>query len=97
MKNKSLRSGLLGLLATGAMVIGTSVLAVDNETKVSSDTTKNPITGTVTHTKEYKHKRKHADGKTSEEDVKQKTSVKSDGTVEKSTDTETSPPADASK
>jgi hypothetical protein len=77
------------LLATLALVfVGSLAAAADGENteKSTTDTTKNPITGSVTTTKKYK---KHVkNGKHNEGDVKvtEKTKVKKDGEVVKKVD-----------
>ncbi len=78
----------LALLVFG-VVVAASVNAADQEDKNSAtvDHSKNPITGTKTTTKEWKHKKKGAHGKvdhTTTETTKEKT----DGTVEKKTEVE---------
>lgn len=76
--------GLLMFVAGGVQ----PVFGVDNEVKASSDTSKNPITGTVTHTKKYKKKHKNSDGTTSEASATEKEKIKTDGSTSKTVDTE---------
>ena len=71
---------------TGFFVASTSARAVDNEVKATSDTSKNPVTGTVTHTRKFKKHHKHANGKTSDENITDTVKHKKDGSVEEKVD-----------
>ena len=70
-----------------AMTLSSMVMAADAENKAqgTTDTSKNPITGTKTVTKKYKHKMKDGKGDSSEVAVKETTKTKTDGTVTKDT------------
>ena len=87
--SKGKHQGLLLLGLALAFVATASVRAADNETQVTSDRSKNPITGTVTDTTTYKKKRKHRNGKTSERNVTKTTKYKTDGSVQTETDVNT--------
>jgi hypothetical protein len=78
------------LLATGSPLLG-----VEGETSVSSESSKNPITGTTTETKKFKKRVKHRDGKTGSVEVQEKTKTKTDGTVEQKVDEKSSTPPPA--
>lgn len=69
---------------------GHAVFADDNEVEVKSDKSENPITGTVTETKKYNSKHKNVDGSRTARKVRKVKKTKTDGTVEKKTETETS-------
>lgn len=74
-----------------------SMVSIADEAKVesSSDTSKNPITGTVTKKAKYKSKHKHGDGSGSETSVTHTTKEKKSGAVEESVEKKTeSIPAD---
>lgn len=75
-------SGLFALPVFGSDTV--------NEQKSTSDTSTNPLTGTQTTTKKYKHKAKTASGAESTANVKETTKLKKDGTVQKSTETDNS-------
>lgn len=81
-------------LSAAALSLGLAVpaFAVDNATKteVTSDRSKNPITGTVTDTKKYKKHRHNAHGQKEDVDVTEKVKTKTDGTVEKTIDSDVS-------
>jgi hypothetical protein len=64
--------------------------ATDNETSATSNTTKNPITGTVKTEKVAKHKRTHGDGSVSEKKDTSTIKHKTDGSVETKSIEETS-------
>lgn len=65
-------------------------LAVANEDAVekSSDTSKNPITGTVTTKKKYKAKHKRADGSMHKVDATKTIKTKTDGSTTEKVDVE---------
>jgi len=74
------------LMALAAvMMVGSLAHAADAENKAeaTADTSKNPITGTVTTTKKYKKKVKGAHGE-ADAKVTEKTKVHKDGKVEQS-------------
>lgn len=74
------------LMALAAlMMVGSLAHAADAENKAeaTTDTSKNPITGTVTTTKKFNKKVKGAHGE-AEAQVTEKTKVHKDGKVEKS-------------
>ena len=77
-------------IIAGLFVVSTSAFADDTQHKVDqkTDTSKNPITGTVTKTKKYSKKVKNQDGSEGEVQVKEKTKEYKDGTVKKTTDAE---------
>ncbi len=77
------------VLALAVAALVSPAFAADNENKneVKVDHSKNPITGTHTTTKTTKVKKKGEHAK-SEMEVTEKTKVKKDGTVEKSTEVE---------
>lgn len=64
--------------------------ANDNENSTTTNTTKNPITGTVKTEKVAKHKRTHGDGSVSEKKDTTTTKYKTDGAVETKTTQESS-------
>jgi hypothetical protein len=66
-----------------------AVFAADHEESETTDTSKNPFTGTVTETKEYKKTDKNADGSSAKYHVTNKKKTKSDGSVKKNTEVET--------
>ena len=70
-----------------ALVLGSMAMAADaeNNSKMTTDTSKNPITGTKTVTKKYKGKMKDSKGDTSDVAIKETTKTKTDGTVTKDT------------
>ena len=76
-------------LFLGAVLVGSVGFAADAENKaeVTSDTSKNPITGTVTTTKKTKMKKKGAHGG-AELEKTEKTKTHKDGEVEHSVDVE---------
>jgi len=81
------------LLALGigfGITISPSLIAADNELEVTSDKTKNPITGTVTETKKSRKQVKRADGKTDTSETTKVKKTKTDGTVTESVDSESS-------
>ncbi len=73
------------LVLAAALMVGSLAHAADAENKAeaTTDTSKNPITGTVTTTKKHSHKIKGANGDGKVE-VTEKTKVHKDGKVEKS-------------
>lgn len=77
------------MIATSMLFVGTMAMAADSETSGSTtvDTSKNPITGSVTTTKKVAKKKKGAHGE-HEIETTEKTTVKKDGTVQKKTETE---------
>jgi hypothetical protein len=76
-------------IVLGALLVGSVGFAADAENKneTTTDTSKNPITGTVTTTKKTKMKKKGAKGG-SEVEATEKTKVHKDGEVEHSVDVE---------
>lgn len=66
-----------------------AVFAADHEESATTDTSKNPFTGTVTETKEYRKTDKNADGSSAKHNVTKTKKTKSDGTVKKNTEVET--------
>lgn len=82
------------LVLAAALVTSFQVIGVEHEDSVSSDTSKNPITGTVTQTRKYKKHVKRADGKTGHVNVEEKTKYMKDGSVEQKVDadSQTLPP-----
>ncbi len=87
---KKILNTLLTLGIGSGLLVTTSLIAADNELEVSSDRTKNPITGTVTETKKTRKKVKRADGKTATSEVTKVKKLKTDGTVEEKVDSESS-------
>ncbi len=65
-----------------AAVCSLATIANDNETTSTSNTTKNPLTGTVKTEKTAKHKRTHGDGSVSEKNAKDTVKYKTNGEVE---------------
>ena len=92
MTTRSLKLILATLVFMGTMLPATLSIAADNENTTTSNTTKNPLTGTVTTTKKHHRKMKHANGKVSEKTTEDKTSVKPNGATESSS-SETNTPA----
>lgn len=76
-------------IALSTLMIASVGFAADAENKAetTTDTSKNPITGTVTTTKKTSAKKKGAHGKASMEKT-EKTKVHTDGEVEKSVEVE---------
>ncbi len=76
-------------IVLGALLISSVGFAADAENKAetTTDTSKNPITGTVTTTKKTKAKKKGAAG-AAEMETTEKTKVHKDGEVEHSVDVE---------
>ena len=64
-----------------AMLVGSFAMAADaeNSEKATTDTSKNPITGTVTKTKKYNKKMKDASGNEGKVEVTEKTKTHTDG------------------
>jgi hypothetical protein len=77
-------AGLMGLMLSAGVAI-----ADDSELKATTDTSRNPITGTVTVKKTYKNKKDNANGETDSQESKETTKYKTNGTVEKKKETET--------
>jgi hypothetical protein len=79
------------IIAAISMLFAASVYAADQEVKDSAtvDHSKNPITGTKTTKREWKSKKKNADGK-AEAKTTETTKVGTDGSVDKKVETETS-------
>ncbi len=77
-------------LALGALFVGSMAMAADNEAKESqtTDTFKNPITGTQTVTNKYAKKMKTRNGENHQVDVVEKTKIKKNGKVEKEVEVE---------
>lgn len=78
------------LVAIAALMFaGSLALAADNENseKATTDTSKNPITGSTTVTKKYKKTVKKGD-REAKIDVTEKTKTKKDGSVETKVDAE---------
>lgn len=73
------------MVLAAALMVGAMAQAADMENKgaVTTDTSKNPITGTVTTTKKMSKKIKGAHGEVDAK-VTEKTKVHKDGKVEKS-------------
>lgn len=69
---------------------GPCVFAADDESSVSLNKTKNPLTGTVTETKKYKRKRVHRDGSKYSSDITAQKKVKKNGEVERKLETDSS-------
>lgn len=97
MKSSKLLLTLVSLMTSAALcfALSSSAFAAEEKTETSSDQSKNPITGTVKHTKKYRHKKAEADGSKSEtkETVTHKT--KTDGSTETDVEKESSTaPAD---
>jgi hypothetical protein len=86
--SKWMTTAFAGLLVTAGVAI-----ADEAEVKVSDDTTKNPVTGTVTEKKKVKKKKKVGDHKaTSEASSTKKTTTDGDVQVKEKTESETSAP-----
>lgn len=77
-----------------ALVVGMSVptFAADEETsaEVSSDRSTNPVTGTVTDSRQVKREKKRADGSRQDVDVTEKVKTNPDGSREATLETERS-------
>lgn len=84
---KLLTAGMLTLSLCAGMAI-----AADNEAEVKSttDTSRNPITGTVTVKKTYKNNNAATNGAKDNKEVVEKKKYKTDGSVEAKKTTETS-------
>lgn len=78
----------IAMIISATMLVGAMSFAADMEKKNDStvDTSKNPITGTVTTKKKHSKKIKNAAGEATVETT-EKTKVHTDGTVEKKSDT----------
>ena len=78
-------------MLVSALFVGSVVMAADaeNTDKTTTDTSKNPITGTKTTTKKHHKKMKHEGGASTDATTKETTKEMKNGTVEKSTKTET--------
>lgn len=87
MKTLSVLKSAVTALALSAFLVP-AAFAADNEDVQTSNRSKNPVTGTVTDTREAKHKRTHRDGTVSESKTKDKTKYKTDGTVENKSEAE---------
>jgi hypothetical protein len=72
------------MIITAALLVGSMAMAADAEHKDTADTSKNPVTGTVTET--TTHMDKDAHGKKMS---KTKKKMHKDGKVEETTKTET--------
>ncbi len=72
------------VLAMAFLICGSFAHAADTENSGSAttDTSKNPLTGTVTKTTKHKSKVKHKNGKKSEVEVTDKVKTKKNGEVE---------------
>lgn len=77
------------VMIVATVMIGMPVFANDavSEHKSTADTSVNPITGTRTTTRKYKSHKKNVDGRRAKVDHKETTKVKTDGTVERKTET----------
>lgn len=80
----------IAMIITATMLMGATLFAADMEKKSETtvDTSKNPITGTVT-TKKKHTKKKKGDNREQTSEVTEKTKVHTDGKVEQTTKTET--------
>lgn len=78
------------VVAASLLFVGSIALANDTKHEVehTTDTSKNPITGTETTTDKYDKEVKMADGSKGKVHVKKKTKKYKDGTVKKSVDAE---------
>lgn len=76
-------------MLVAVMFVGLAAHAEDPQNTTTTDTSKNPITGTVTTTKKTKkhHKGAHTEAKM---ESTEKTKEMKDGSMKKSTDTESS-------
>lgn len=78
----------ISMIISAALLLGATAFAADAEHKATADTSKNPVTGTVTEKTEVSAK---------EGDHKMKKTTKKkthkDGSVEKTTETKTEAPA----
>ena len=82
-----MRSAFIALIA-GMLALPVFAADAENKMEATTDTSTNPLTGTQTTTKKYKRKVKNPNGVKSTQDVTEKTKVKTDGTVEKSVDSD---------
>lgn len=72
------------------LVFGASVaIADDSELKATTDTSRNPITGTVTVKKTYKNKKDAENGAKDSKETVQTKKYKTDGSIEEKKETET--------
>jgi hypothetical protein len=78
---KSTLNSLITAVALAALS-SPALFANDNENSTTSNTTKNPITGTVKTERVAKHKRTHGDGSVSEKKDTTTTKYKTNGAVE---------------
>lgn len=83
MKRSKNLTAWITALAFGGALVAAPVMAVDNETSITSDRSKNPITGTVKTTKRYKNKKTNPDGSVSEAHTTNTVKEKTDGSVDK--------------
>lgn len=77
-------------VAASLLFVGSIAMANDTKNNVehTTDTSKNPITGTETTTDKYQKDVKMADGSTAKVNIKKKTKKYKDGSVKKTTDAE---------
>lgn len=85
--NEIKKSGC-GFLVAALVFAAPIGYAADNETETSTDTFKNPITGTVTTTERVHKKSTDRVGNKNEYTTTARTKVKTDGDVEKKVETE---------
>ncbi len=79
----------IAVMLLGITFGASSLFATEANVESSKDTSRNPITGTVTTKSKYKSNRKRADGSKTQKTVTETTSVKEDGTVETKVQNET--------
>ena len=87
MKNTLIKWMTAGL--TSFVFAGTAI-ANDSELKATTDTSRNPLTGTVTEKSTFKDKKAHADGSKTSKETSEKKKYKTDGSVDIKKKSETS-------
>lgn len=85
---KKLTMTALGLVL--GVMLAIPAIATDTENTKTTDSSKNPFTGTVTETTTTKKKLKNADGTVTKAETTDKKKIKKDGTVEKTHEAEAS-------
>jgi hypothetical protein len=78
----------ISMIVSAALLLGATAFAADVENKTTADTSKNPVTGTVTKTMEHTEKAGDAKAK-----VTKKTKKHKDGSTETKTEVKTETPA----
>ena len=83
-----MKLNMIPTLALGLALSAPCVFAADHEESVTSDKSKNPLTGTVTETSEYKKKDHNAIGSAAKHEVKKTKKTFKDGSTKTTTETD---------